>query len=133
MSMQMDAYLKRSRLVPFLSGWGHRKGGLGGWVGQGDPAQKSYVPQEAARSITFETSLSILLKIIYSESCNQELSIGIYMGPIGAGGGWWVVGGGPDFLGPPLQIFSETFSRDFKHISGFLGSSPVHCHPLWVK
>jgi len=26
----MDAFLKRSRLVPFLSGWGHWKGSLGG-------------------------------------------------------------------------------------------------------
>ena len=36
-SMPMDAYLERSRMVPFLSGWGHRKGGLGG--GEGAPAQ----------------------------------------------------------------------------------------------
>jgi len=39
-SMQMEKkmpILKRSRMVPFLSGWGHRKGGLGG--GEGAPAQ----------------------------------------------------------------------------------------------
>ena len=30
MSMQMDAYLIRSRLLPFLFGWGHWKGVLGG-------------------------------------------------------------------------------------------------------
>ena len=37
MSMQMDAYLKKGagRLVPFLSGWGHWKGGLGGGGGRG--------------------------------------------------------------------------------------------------
>ena len=57
----------------------------------------------------------------------------IYMGPIRGGGGWGVVGGCLDFLGPNLQNFSGTFSRDFKHISGILGSSLVHCHPLWVK
>ena len=38
-SMQMDAYLKRSRLVPFLSKWGHGKWFLGGGGGQGVPAQ----------------------------------------------------------------------------------------------
>jgi hypothetical protein len=34
-SMQMDAYLKRSRLVPFLSKWGHGKWFLGGGGGAG--------------------------------------------------------------------------------------------------
>jgi len=34
MSMQMDAYLNKEQIGTFLSGWGHRKGGLGGgwWV-----------------------------------------------------------------------------------------------------
>ena len=34
MSMQIDACLKKGAMVPFLSGWGHRKGVLGGG-GQG--------------------------------------------------------------------------------------------------
>ena len=30
MSKQMDAYLEKEQIVHFLSGWGHRKAGLGG-------------------------------------------------------------------------------------------------------
>ena len=46
--------------------------------------------------------MSNRLRFIYSESWRQELSIGIYMGPIGGGGG---SGEGSDFFGPPYQNF----------------------------
>ena len=36
-SMQMDAYLEKEQNGPFLSGWGPRKGGLGGGAGGSSP------------------------------------------------------------------------------------------------
>jgi len=58
--------------------------------------------QEGVGSITFGRHVSSQLKSIYSESWRRELSIGIYGGWIGGGGGR----GGPEFLGPPLQKFT---------------------------
>ena len=43
--------------------------------------------QEGVGSITFGRHVSNGSKCMYSKSWHQELSIGIYMGPIG-GGGW---------------------------------------------
>jgi len=44
------------------------------------------------------------------------------MGAIRGGRGWVVPRGGLDFLGPPLQNFSEPLSRNFKYINEFLSS-----------
>ena len=44
------------------------------------------------------------------------------MGPIQGGRGWVVPRGGLDFLGPPLQNFTEPLSRSFKYINGLLSS-----------
>ena len=52
-------------------------------------------------------------------------------GSIGEGRGWWVPRGGSDFLGPPLQNFSEALSRNFKDIYGILSSRAVDWHPCW--
>jgi len=64
---------------------------------------------------------------MYSESWRRELSIGIYMGPIGGGGGGR---GGPEFFGPPLQKFTGSLLRKFKYIIGILSSTPVDWHPF---
>jgi hypothetical protein len=53
------------------------------------------------------------------------------MGAIRGGRGWVVPRGGLDFLGPPLQKFSEPLSRSFKYINEFLNSWIVYWHPLW--
>ena len=70
------------------------------------------------------------LKFIYSESWRRELSIGIYMCPIGGGGGL----GGSRVT--PLQSFTGSLLRNFKYIIGIISSSPVDWHPFgatWVK
>jgi hypothetical protein len=56
MSMEMDAYLRRrSRLVPFLSGWGHQKGGLGGGVSGGSTPKIGHVVQKNKIDASWET------------------------------------------------------------------------------
>ena len=82
--------------------------------------------QEAAESITFGRHLSNRLRFIYSESWRRELSIGIYMGPIGGRGS----GGGQILFGPPLQTFTGPLLRSFKYTIGILSSSPVNWHPF---
>ena len=54
--------------------------------------------QEAGTSATFGRHVSNQLKITYSKTSHQELSIGICMGPIRGGGGG-VPGGGSEFFG----------------------------------
>jgi len=54
--------------------------------------KKTSCTQEGVGSIIFGRHVSNRKFIIYSESWRRELSIGIYMGPIGGG---WVGGGGP--------------------------------------
>jgi len=69
-SMQMEKkmpILKRSRMVPFLSGWGHRKGGLGGGR-QGGPAQNLDPP----RPLVFTPSWSSLWKLRKSVTCKSS-------------------------------------------------------------
>ena len=78
--------------------------------------------QETARSTTFGTPLSALLKTMYSESWDYELSIGICKGPIRGGGGWLVVEGGFNFLGHPLQNFSGPLLQNSKDTNKFLSS-----------
>jgi len=62
---------------------------------------------------------------IYSEFWRQELSIGIYMGRIGEGGGFSFFAGG-------LQFFSAAILRNCKYVVGILSSSLVDWHPFWA-
>ena len=55
------------------------------------------------------------------------------MGPIRGGVGWWVVEGGFDFLGHPLQNFSGPLLQNSKDTIKFLSSRTVYWHPLWVN
>ena len=55
------------------------------------------------------------------------------MGPIRGGGGWWVVEGGFDFLGHPLQNFSGPLLQNSKDTNKFLSSRTVYWHPHWVN
>ena len=66
----------------------------------------------------------------YSESPQQELSIGICMGPIRGGGGVGVPRGGSELFGGGLQKLTGPLLRNFKYIVGILSSSPVDSHPF---
>ena len=74
--------------------------------------------QEAGTSATFGRHVSNQLKITYSKTSHQELSIGICMGPIRGGGG----GGGRVFLGGSLGV-SKNFLGHFYGISNISSES----------
>ena len=52
------------------------------------------------------------------------------MNPIGEGRLGGGRQGGFDYLGPPLQNFTEALSRNFNYTFGILGSRTVDWHPL---
>ena len=61
--------------------------------------------QEGAVPVLFGRHVSNQIRNGYSESWRRELYIGICMGAIGEGGGWWGGRGGLGFFGTPPQEF----------------------------
>ena len=86
--------------------------------------------QEGVGSITFGRHVSNRLKIIYLEFWCRELSIGIYMGPIGGGEGG-EGGGAQSFLDPPSKNL-RSLLRNFKYIIWIPSSSSVDWDPFWA-
>ena len=108
-----DAEFKKSRLVPYLSGWGHWKGGLGGgWSLRGvHPKKWTCLPGGSSKQ-NFWTARVKSIKL-YNRNPLVEICRLIHVWVKSEGEG---SGGCPSFLAPPSKSF-------LGHYHGILNTS----------